>query len=211
MGEIATNQFASLPEKYQEKARYLLSEISMAEKFITPSSQKDADNACIELSKHFRPQPDSEPTEVRDGYRAALASLPAWSISDAVQCFIRGDVDNHTGQFMPTCAEFAKVAKLLRSPRMANWLSLKSQINRLKTDCEEERRRDEIEKFRNDPEALDRVKKLVEQITKGSPKKISGKQHGDGKGAEALDQYRAARKHPKSKIGYVPQHSGEES
>lgn len=204
MTNIIQSQFSGLPEKYQHIASDLLEQISITEEKLLPAGREVAKAACILMGKHFRPQADADAGIVMEGYITALAELPEWAIAEAINCFISGLVENHSGQFMPTSAEFAKVARAQFMPVWTHWRSLRSEVNRLEQDCRDEQRRIDVEAFRNDPDARNRILLLIEDATKGLPSHTSpSAQHSmTDEQRSALDPYRAPVRPHQSKIGH---------
>lgn len=204
MTEIAPSSISCLPEKYQVIAERLMTKAKSIEGRLQPASPDVIVQVSVKMAKRLRKQPEFSGEEVLAAYREALEGLPAWAIEEASKMFLSGAVQNHTGQYMPTCAEFAKVVREIVRPLELEWRSIRTRVNHLKTECQEEQRRIEVEAFRNNPEARARILLLIEDATKGLPT-LTGPsaQHSmTDERRRALDAYRKPEPPHKSKIGH---------
>lgn len=169
MGDVVSlDKFSRLPERYQRRARDIAHRVSEIDALCRQAASEDIGDALKRLRRHFRPQPDTEARDMAEGFRDACRDLPAWAISEAANDFLAGRVPNHTGQFMPTCAEFAIRARSILTPFLAERSSLRTEAEKLVERAEDDRRRHLIEMERQDPAVKARVAALVETATAGT-------------------------------------------
>lgn len=172
MGDVVQlDRFSKLPERYQRRAREIASRVSEIEALFSPASSEAIGAELKRMRRQFRPQPDTEPADMAKGFLEACRDLPEWALSEAANDFLGGRVDNHTGQFMPTCAEFAKRARAVLIPFLSERSALRTEAERLVERAADEARRDRLAIERADPAVKARVAALTEKITKGAAKK----------------------------------------
>lgn len=170
MSEIVpTDVFARLPERYQRRARQIADRVKDIDATLVPAAALEIGDELKRMRRHFRPQPDTEPAEMARGFRDACADLPVWAISEAAADFLAGRVDSHTGQFMPTCAEFAKRARSIMLPLLSERSALRVEAEKLLERAADDDRRARIQIERQDPKVRARVEALVGSAMKGAP------------------------------------------
>lgn len=199
---VPADKFSRLPERYQNRARTIAARVSEIDTTLGRSAtSEEIVDALKRLRRQFRPQPDTEARDMAEGFRDACRDLPAWALSEAASDFLNGRVDNHTGQFMPTCAEFAKRARSILLPFLAERSALRTEAEKLLERAEDDRRRHIIEMERQDPAVKARVSALVEATTVGTPKRGRLTHQGLSEEAQArIDALKKPRQYA-SKIG----------
>lgn len=170
---LPADKFAKLPERYQRRAREIAARVSEIDSLCRSASVSEIGDSIKRMRRQFRPQPDTEDREMTAGFRDACSDLPAWALSEAANDFLAGRVENHTGQFMPTCAEFAKHARSVVLPFMAERSSLRVEASKLVERAEDDHRRHLIDIERQDPAVRQRVAELAEDFAAGAPKRQS--------------------------------------
>ncbi|MER9188321.1 hypothetical protein [Mesorhizobium australicum] len=123
------------------------------------------------MAGQFRDQPDIDHADMAGEFLAACRDLPPWAVSEAASDFLAGRVDNHTGQFMPTCAEFAKRARAIMMPFLSERALLRTEASKLVERATDDRRRHLIDMERQDPAVRKRVAALVDVATAGAAKR----------------------------------------
>lgn len=172
MGDVVQmDKFTRLPERYQRRAREISARVSDIDALCAVSTSEAIGAELKRMRRQLRPQPDTEPAEMAKGFLEACRDLPEWAISEAVNDFLAGRVDNHTGQFMPTCAEFAKRARLIVLPFLSERAALRTEASKIIERAADDARRDQIAIERASPNVRLRVQALTEIITKGTAKK----------------------------------------
>lgn len=200
---ITADKFAILPERYQRRAREIAARVSEIDALCRPAPAQDVGAELKRLRGHLRPQPDTEVKDMASGFKDACRDLPSWVISETANDFLAGRVDSHTGQFMPTCAEFAKRARHIMTPFMAELSSLRIEASKLVERAMDDERRHYIEMERQNPAVRRRVADLAEAFSAGSPKQ--GSTPHLGLSAEAQSRLDALKKprQIESKIGHT--------
>lgn len=172
MGEVIDmDPFQRLPERYRNRAREIAARVRDIDAMMSPAEPVKIGEAVVRMLRQFREQPGVDPSEMGAEYRAACRDLPEWALSEAANDFLAGRVDNHTGQFMPTCAEFAKRARSIMLPFLSERAGLRTEASKLIERAADEHRRNEIAIERSDPAVKARVAALTEKVTKGAAKK----------------------------------------
>lgn len=186
--------FDRLPEKYQRRAREIAQRVAEIDAVLRKCRPIAIRDAAVRLRGQLRPQPDVCLVDFAEEFRSACADLPEWAVSEATNDFLAGRVENHLGQFMPTCAQFARHARSIIRPFCAERASLKNEAERLFDRAEDEERRLAIAKERLDPAVRERVGRLVKAATAGSAKRL-GLRHTSASEEipSLLDSYRKPR------------------
>jgi len=205
---VPSDQFARLPERYQRRAREIAHRVGEIDAVMAPSSVETVIDAVVRLAKQFRPQQDEDQAEIAKGFRQACRDLPEWAVSEAVNDFIEGRVDNHTGQFMPTCAEFAKRARTILMPFLAERSALRVEASKLVERAEDEALRHRIAMERQDPSVRQRVAALMADCHIGEPKSLPKRGVLTAERQARLDAMKPVRQEI-SKIGHQPRAAGE--
>lgn len=192
---IAKDTFDRLPERYRDRAREIARRVSEIDALLKPCTPNDIRDEVVRLRSQLRAQPDTDARELADAFKAACRDLPAWAIAEAANDFLAGRVDNHTGQYMPTCAEFAKRARHILTPFLAEHSSLRFEATKLIERAADEHRRHLIDMERSDPAVRERVAQLIEDANFVSAKPIRAL-HGrlNAEVAAKLDALRKPRK-----------------
>lgn len=178
MAEILQfDQFARLPERYRERARQIAQRVAEIDALCRPCEPRAIGDAVLRMFRQFREQPGADYAELGNEYRGACRDLPEWAVSEAANDFLAGRVENHTGQYMPTCAEFARRAREIIVPFLAERSALRSEADKLVERAEDEARRNFIAIERANPVVKARVAKLHEQIVTGMPKRVALQGH----------------------------------
>lgn len=171
MSEVVQfDQFAKLPEQYRRRAREIAKRVADIDALFPACATDDIRDAVVRLRGQLRPQPDTAPTDLAAEFKAACRDLPAWAISEAATDFLAGRVDNHTGQYMPTCAEFAKRAREILVPFLSERAALKVEASKLIERATDDARRHAIAIERQNPAVKARVAALIDAARFGSPK-----------------------------------------
>jgi hypothetical protein len=167
---VSLNIYARLPEQYRLRAEEIKRRVEAIDSLMVPCQVVAIRDAVIRLRGQFRPQPDTEAETLASEYLSACRDLPEWAISEAANDFLAGRVDSHTGQFMPTCAEFAKRARSILVPFLSERMSLRTEASKLIERAEDDRKRHLIDMERQNPAVRRRVAALTDAFTAGSPK-----------------------------------------
>lgn len=201
---IPFDQSARLPEQYRRRASEIAVRVRTIDSMMAPASVEAVISAVVRMAGQFRAQPDEDQSEMAKEFKAACSDLPEWAISEATNDFLGGRVPNHTGQFMPTCAEFARRAREVIMPFLAERSSLRIEAEKLVERAADEARRNVIAIERSDPAVKARAQALIDQFTKGAPKRLSSPQHGiEPENQQRLDALKKQRPFV-SKIGHRP-------
>ncbi|TPK42287.1 MULTISPECIES: hypothetical protein [unclassified Mesorhizobium] len=168
---VATDDFDKLPEKYRDRARAIKARVAEIGELMKPCDAADTRAAVLRMAGQFRDQPEIDHAEMAGQFLAACRDLPAWAVSEAASDFLAGRVDNHTGQFMPTCAEFAKRARAIMTPFLSERAALRTEASKLIDRAREDHKRHLIEMERQDPAVRKRVAALAEAATAGAAKR----------------------------------------
>lgn len=168
---VPSDRFSALPERYQRRAREIAARVGEIDNLIRPAGKEAVRDAVIRLRCQLRPQPDTAAQDMAAEFVTACTDLPEWAISEAANDFLAGRVDNHTGQYMPTCAEFAKRAREIIRPFLVERSSLRIEAEKLVERATDDARRHRIEMERRDPAVRARVAKLHMDAIAGAPKR----------------------------------------
>jgi hypothetical protein len=197
---IEQDKFDRLPERFRQRARdiaYRVGEIDRLLKRCQPPAIMDA---AIRLRGQLRPQPGIEISDFVEEFRQACGDLPEWAISEATNDYLGGRVENHTGQFMPTCAEFAKHARSIVAPFVGERAGLRREAEKLFERAEDERRRAEIAVERAKPGHREWVRDLAKSVSAGAPR-IASKPHTTSPEMQArIDALKVKREPVPSKL-----------
>lgn len=202
MGEIVNfDKFSRLPERYQRRAREIEARVREIDAVLKPTTVEAVGPLLKRLRGQLRPQPDTDTRQMTEGFLDACRDLPEWALSEAANDFLGGKVDNHTGQYMPACAEFAKRARHIIRPFLAERHALRVEASKLAERAEDEHRRNFIAKERADPAVRARVAAMVASINRGLTERTSPVHGGiSEKSKAAMDKLRK-RQPFQSKIG----------
>lgn len=199
---IAQDVFDRLPEQFRIRARQIAERVAEIDRFLQPCTIDSIREAGRRLHGQLRPQPEINVEDYAREFKVACADLPDWAVSEATNDFLAGRVENHTGQFMPTCAEFARHARSIISPFVVERSIIGREAKNLITRAEDQRRRDIIALERQDPKQRDRIRELKERALEGSPRAIAAGPHTrmDPETQARLDALKRPRPEPVSKI-----------
>ena len=200
---VSEDIFDRLPERYRHRARSIAERVAEIDRLIQRCKPVAIRDAAIRLRGQLRPQPGIEIGDFADEFRQACADLPEWAISEATNDYLGGKVENHTGQFMPTCAEFAKHARSIILPFMSERASLRREAEKLFERAEDERRRDQIAIERAKPGHREWVRNLAKSVTVGAPV-LSDRRHA-GIDAQKQAQLDALKRPTQEHISKIPQ------
>ena len=191
---VPADKFARLPERYQRRARQIAERVGEIDALCAPASADEIGAELKRLRGQLRPQPDTDVRQMAEGFRDSCRDLPAWAISEAANDFLDGRIENHTGQYMPTCAEFAKRGREVMRPLLAERHSLRIEAEKLFERATDDHRRHLVEMERQDPAVRNRVAELVASVTAGLPKPVSTKHVGIAEDSRRrLDAHRKPR------------------
>jgi hypothetical protein len=198
---VPKDQFDRLPERYRQRAREIAFRVGEIDRLTVRCKPSAIRDAALRLCGQLRPQPGIEITDFAEEFRQACADLPEWAISEATNDYLGGKVENHTGQYMPTCAEFAKHARSVVAPFLGERAGLRREAEKLFERAEDERRRAEIAVERARPGHREWVRNLARSITAGAPQ-ITGQPHGahDPEMQARIDALKVKREPPPSKL-----------
>jgi hypothetical protein len=202
MADLVPNDiFDRLPERYQRRARDIATRVSELKLLLKRCDISAIVDAATRLQGQLRWQPETDHEAFGAEFRVACQDLPEWAVSEATNDFLAGRVTNHTGQFMPTCAEFARHARSVIHPFLTEMSILRREAEQLFERAEDERRRDQIAIERARPGHREWVRNLAKSITAGAPA-ISAHTHGaiDPAAQARLDAMKAQRHEPPSKL-----------
>ncbi len=203
MTDLVTSD-SRLPERYRRRADEIASRVRSIDGLMVPASVEAIIAAVVRMARQFRAQPDEDQSEIGREFKAACSDLPEWAVSEAANDFLAGRVPNHTGQFMPTCAEFAKRAREIILPFLAERSALRVEAEKLVERWQDEERRNRIAIERADPAVKARAEALIAQARLGQTKALPMRQQGiSPENQKRLD---AMKKHRPfvSKIGHEP-------
>ncbi|MER8806050.1 hypothetical protein [Mesorhizobium australicum] len=168
---VPQDQFDRLPEKYRQRAREIGARVAAIDAMMKPSNPLFVGETVIRMFRQFREQPGVSNVDMASEYRTACSDLPEWALSEAANDFLAGRVDNHTGQFMPTCAEFAKRARSIMLPFLSERAALRTEASKLVERATDDHKRHLIDMERQDPAVRKRVGVLVDVATAGAAKR----------------------------------------
>lgn len=194
--------FDRLPEKYRRRVREIDRRMHEIRDVLRPCEKSDILDAALRLRGQLRPQPDVDLTKFAEEFKLACEDLPAWAVSESANDFLAGRVENHTGQFMPTCAEFARHARSIVRPFLSERAALRVEASRIFARAEDDRRRDMIAIERANPAVKARVKELTKQVTEGAARPSHGLRHVglDHDTQAKIDALKKPRPEPESRI-----------
>ena len=194
--------FDRLPERYRLRARQIKARIAEINPLLMPCEINAIRDAGARLHGQLRPQPDIDIGQYAAEFRQACSDLPEWAISEATNDYLAGRVENHTGQFMPTCAEFARHARSIVRPFAAERAGLRNEAERLFQRAEDDRRRELIAIERSDPSVRKRVAAMVRKATAGAAVISTDHRHAgtDDETQARLDAMKRQPAESKSKI-----------
>lgn len=167
---VSHDKLKLLPERYRIRAEQIRIRVESINGLLSPCRSGQIGEAVIRLRRQFRAQPDTEAGSLASEYLAACRDLPEWAVSETANDFLAGRVESHTGQFMPTCAEFAKRARHIMTPFLAELSSLRIEASKLVERAMDDERRHHIDMERQSPAVRRRVAALAEAFTAGSAK-----------------------------------------
>lgn len=198
----AQDVFDRLPEQFRVRARQIAERVGEIDRLLQPCSIDSIREAGRRLHGQLRPQPEINVEDYAREFKIACADLPDWAVSEATNDFLAGRVENHTGQFMPTCAEFARHARSIIAPFVGERAAIRREAEKLFERAEDQRRREIIALERQDPQQRERIRQLIDTAIKGAPKAIGSAAHGnlDQETQARLDALRVRRPQPPSKI-----------
>lgn len=199
---VSQDIFDRLPERYQRRAREISTRVAEIKTVLRRCEVQAIVSAAVRLQGQLRWQPDTDDEAFGPEFKASCLDLPEWAVSEATNDFLAGRVDNHTGQFMPTCAEFARHARSIIRPFQAEMSILRREAEQLFERAKDERRRQIIELERQDPNQRRRIRAMIEEAVKGSAKQISAMPHTpiDGKTQAQIDALKLPQRDHVSKI-----------
>ncbi len=199
---IPQDIFDQLPEQFRIRARQIKARVAEIDRLLLPCQVSDIRDAAVRLRGQLRPQPDTVVATFAEEFKLACADIPAWAIAEAVNDFHGGRVEGHTGQFMPTCAEFARHARSIVAPFAGERVIIRREAKQLFSRAEDERRRQIIALERQDPNQRQRVRAMIDAALKGAPKAFGSNPHTEiDKDMQArLDALKLPRPEPVSKI-----------
>lgn len=199
---ITQDVFDRLPEQFRIRARQIAERVAEIDRLLQPCSIDSIREAGRRLHGQLRPQPEINVEDYAREFKIACSDLPDWAVSEATNDFLAGRVENHTGQFMPTCAEFARHARSIISPFVVERSVIRREAQQLFARAEDQRRRDIIALERQDPKQRQRIRAMIDNAMKGSPKAIGAAPHTtlDEDTQARLDALKLPRPEPSSKI-----------
>ena len=199
---IAQEVFDRLPEQFRVRARQIAERVAEIDRLLQPCSIDSIREAGRRLHGQLRPQPEINIEDYAREFKIACADLPDWAVSEATNDFLAGRVENHTGQFMPSCAEFARHARSIISPFVVERSIIGREAKNLITRAEDQRRRDVIALERQDPKHIERIRELKDRVLKGAPRTLVAVPHSqlDAETQARLDALKRPRSEPASKI-----------
>jgi hypothetical protein len=194
---VPADIFERLPERYRRRAREIAVRVSEIDALLRRCDTGALRDAAIRLRGQLRPQPDVEMADFAREFKIACADLPEWAVSEATNDFLAGRVQNHTGQFMPTCAEFARHARAIIAPFIGEKNGLRNEAERLFERAEDEARRAAIAVERADPAVRHRVRALLAAANAGAPVQVTGRAHirASSEVQAEMDKLRVRRPH----------------
>ncbi len=192
---IPSDEFNRLPERYQRRAREISARVGELRTLLARCDVATIADAAGRLQGQLRWQTETDHEAFGREFRAACADLPEWAVSEATNDFLAGRVENHTGQFMPTCAEFARHARAIIAPFIGEKNGLRNEAERLFERAEDDARRAALAVERADPAVKARVRGLLAAAKAGAPLPVTSRTH-TGITAEAqseMDKLRVRR------------------
>lgn len=199
---VSQDIFDRLPERYQRRAREISARVGELKSLLKRCDIQAIVDAAVRLQGQLLWQPGMDEKSFGVEFKAACADLPEWAISEAANDFLSGKIENHTGRYMPTCAEFAKQARFIIRPFQAEMSVLRREAEQLFERAEDERRRHIIALERQDPNQRRRIRAMIDEAVKGSAKQISAMPHTpiDEKTQAQIDSLKLPKRDHVSKI-----------
>lgn len=197
---VQTDVFDKLPERYRVRAREIKRRVAEIDALMIPCQPDAIRDSVVRMRGQLRPQPDVELRELADEFKAACRDLPEWALAEAANDFLAGRVENHTGQYMPTCAEFALRARQAITPFLAERSALRTEASKLIERATDDHRRHQIDIERRDPAVRSRVARLHEAAMTGAPKSQAAPHHGLNAEKQARIDAMKRPQHTPSKI-----------
>lgn len=194
---VPGDTFDRLPERYQRRARDIATRVSELKLLLKRCDIGAIVDAATRLQGQLRWQPETDHESFGAEFRIACEDLPEWAVSEATNDFLGGRVANHTGQFMPTCAEFARHARTIIAPFIGEMNGLRNEAERLFERAEDEARRAAIAIERADPAVRARIRVMLAAAKAGAPLPVTGRVHiGASPETKAeMDKLRVRRPH----------------
>lgn len=174
---IPSDVFNRLPERYQRRAREISGRVSELRVLLARCDAEAIADAAGRLQGQLRWQPETDHEAFGREFKIACCDLPEWAVSEATNDFLAGRVANHTGQFMPSCAEFARHARSIVAPFVGEMSGLRNEAERLFERAEDEARRTAIAIERADPVVRGRIRALLAAAKAGAPLAVNGRSH----------------------------------
>ena len=197
---VPSDIFDRLPERYQRRARDIAARVSELKLLLKRCELGAIVDAATRLQGQLRWQPETDHEAFGAEFRIACEDLPEWAISEATNDFLAGRVPNHTGQYMPTCAEFARHARSVVLPFLTEMSLLRREAEQLFERAEDERRRAEIAIERAKPGHREWVRNLAKSVSAGAPR-VGGKPHATNPEMQSrIDALKVKREPPPSKL-----------
>lgn len=167
---VATDDFDRLPQKYRDRARAIKARVAEIDVLMKPCEPDDIRAAVVRMAGQFLEQAETDHSNMAGEFLAACRDLPAWAVSEAASDFLGGRVDAHAGRYMPICAEFARRARSIMTPFLAERSALRAEASKLIERATDDHKRHLIDMERQDPAVRKRVACMVEAATAGAPK-----------------------------------------
>jgi hypothetical protein len=174
---VPADIFERLPERYRRRAREIAARVSEIDMMLRRCDTGALRDAAVRLRGQLRPQPDVVMVDFAREFKTACGDLPEWAVSEATNDFLAGRVENHTGQFMPTCAEFARHARAIIAPFIGEKSGLRNEAERLFERAQDEARRAALAVERADPAVRARVRVMLATAKAGAPLPVTGRAH----------------------------------
>ncbi|MGQ3295855.1 MAG: hypothetical protein ACT6U0_27120, partial [Shinella sp.] len=174
---ISADMFDRLPERYQRRAREISARVAELRVLLARCDAEAIADAAGRLQGQLRWQPETDHEAFGREFRPACADLLEWAVSEATNDFLSGRIENHTGQFMPSCAEFARHARAIIAPFIGEMNGLRNEAERLFERAEDEARRAALAVERADPAVRTRVRVLLTAAKAGAPLPVTGRAH----------------------------------
>lgn len=168
---ISLDEYSHLPERYRLRALEIKHRVETINAMLVPCQPEAVKSAVKRLGGQFQPQPDTDGKSVVSEYLIACRDLPEWAVSEATNDYLGGRVDNHSGRYMPTCAEFAKRARHILVPFLSERSILKGEASKLVERAVDDYNRHLIDMERQDPAVCRRVAELAASIDIAAPKR----------------------------------------
>lgn len=198
---VSKADFNRLPEQYRDRATAIANRVAEIDTLLRPCLPAKVGDIVVRMFRQFREQPGLESSEMAAEYREACRDLCEWALSEAANDFLAGRVSSHTGQYMPTCAEFARHARSIITPFLAERSGLRVEASKLVERARDDQRRHFIEMERQDPSVRQRVQALYSDVVHGLPVRTAVKHRGlDTAAQQRIDALKKPRQF-ESKLG----------